>query len=476
MVVYIIGAGPGDPELLTIKAKRLIKRAEVLIYDKLINKSIINWAPSNCLLIYVGKRENESKKSQKIQKEINDMLLKYGDNKRVVRLKGGDPFIFGRGGEEALICANADIRFEIVPGISSFYAAPAYAGIPISHREYNSVFAVLTGHESEKAKSAIDWSRLPETLFVLMGVSKIRELATNLLNIGRDPTTPVAAVKWGTTIKQKTIMTDLAGLAKGIEDLDPPVVFVIGKIASLHSKLNWFESKLSIAKGKKVVLTRARNRIKESEELMKTYGLKPINMPLIDVTSRDFNLPDLDNFNSLIFTSVEGIKRFIDKVDISGFNGSIFCIGPKTKEFLLKQTGINSTIGNKYNSQGLAKVILDNLKKGSRILSIRSSAASKILMELLSTKFDVTEIYVYDIIQLEFDPELIKGTDAIFVMSASCAKILEKLDHNYFKNLTVVAIGPETSRFLTIPHITATEYTLNGMINEYLNYLWSDLK
>lgn len=476
MVVYIIGAGPGDPELVTIKAKRLIKSAEVLIYDRLIDKSIINWANSNCLLIYVGKREKESRTSQQIQKEINEMFLKYGYDKHVVRLKGGDSFIFGRGGEEALICANAEIRFEVVPGISSFYAAPAYAGIPISHREYNSVFAVLTGHESEKIKSAIDWSKLPETLFVLMGVSKIREIAENLLNVGRDPLTPVAAIKWGTTFKQKTIMTDLAGLSKGIEDLSPPIVFVIGDIASLHSRLNWFESKLSTARGKKVVLARARNHMKESVDLMKSYGFETINMPLIDIASRDFNIPDLDSFNALVFTSVEGIKRFVEKIDISAFDGSIFCIGPKTKEFLLNQTGINSTIGDEYNSQGLAKIILRKLKKGNKILSLRSSAASGTLLELLSTKFDVTEIFLYDIIQLESDPELIKGTDAIFVMSASCAKSLVKLDQNNFKNITVVAIGPETSRFLTIPHITATEYTLNGMINEYLSYLWSERK
>jgi uroporphyrinogen III methyltransferase/synthase len=476
VVVYIIGAGPGDPELLTIKGKRLIKSAEVLIYDRLIDKSIINWTPSNCLLIYVGKREKESRTSQQIQNEINEMFLKYGYDKHVVRLKGGDPFIFGRGGEEALICANAGIRFEVVPGISSFYAAPVYAGIPISHREYNSVFAVLTGHESEKIKSAIDWSKLPETLFILMGVSKIREIAENLLNVGRDPLTPVAAIKWGTTFKQKTVMTDLAGLSKGIEDLNPPIVFVIGNNASLHSKLNWFENKMSSAKGKRVVLTRARNHMKESEDLMKSYGFKPIGMPLIDITSRNFSIPDLSSFNALIFTSIEGIKRFVEKVDISAFKGSIFCIGPKTKEFLLKQTGINSTIGDKYNSQGLARTILRNLKNGSRILSVRSSAASETLLELLSIKFDVTEIFVYDIIQLESDPEIIKGSDAVFVMSASCAKSLVKLDQNYFKNITVVAIGPETSRFLTIPHITATEYTLNGMINEYLSYLWSERK
>ncbi|MHA2326224.1 MAG: uroporphyrinogen-III C-methyltransferase, partial [Promethearchaeota archaeon] len=164
MVVYIVGAGPGDPELITLKAKRLIKEADIIIYDRLINEEILVWAKAECKIVYMGKRDGESKSSQHRQKEINSAIIKYGRDYRVVRLKGGDPFIFGRGGEEALICEASNIKFELVPGISSFYAAPAYAGIPITHREYNSVFAVLTGHESIKTKSAIKWSALPETI------------------------------------------------------------------------------------------------------------------------------------------------------------------------------------------------------------------------------------------------------------------------------------------------------------------------
>ena len=303
MVVYLVGAGPGDPELITIKAKRLIKKAEVLIYDRLVSDVIVSWAPPNCKLIYMGKHNEDSNISQQIQKDIISILLKYGRNQNVVRLKGGDPFIFGRGGEEALACVNESIKFEIVPGVSSFYAAAAYSGIPVSHRDFNSVFAVLTGHESLKAKSTIDWSKLPETIIILMGVSKIQEIAKNLLATGRDNETPVAAVEWGTTHKQKTLITTLGNLASGIEGLNPPTVFIIGYIVKLHSSLNWFEKKMKAASGKKVVLTRARSHMVESEKILKAYDIEPIIMPLIEIVSRDFRIPKISDYDCLLYTS-----------------------------------------------------------------------------------------------------------------------------------------------------------------------------
>ena len=170
MVVYIVGAGPGDPMLITLKAKTLIQDAEVIIYDKLVDREILNWANPGCELIYVGKREKGSGQSGSIQERINELLKELGPKRIVVRLKGGDPFIFGRGGEEAQVCARLGIPFEIVPGISSAFAVPAYAGIPASHRDCNSCFAVLTGHESDKEDSMIDWEHLPENLIILMGV------------------------------------------------------------------------------------------------------------------------------------------------------------------------------------------------------------------------------------------------------------------------------------------------------------------
>ncbi|MHA2006244.1 MAG: uroporphyrinogen-III C-methyltransferase [Promethearchaeota archaeon] len=474
MVVYIVGAGPGDPELITLKAKRLIKEADIIIYDRLINEEILVWAKAECKIVYMGKRDGESKSSQHRQKEINSAIIKYGRDYRVVRLKGGDPFIFGRGGEEALICEASNIKFELVPGISSFYAAPAYAGIPITHREYNSVFAVLTGHESIKTKSAIKWSALPETIIVLMGASNIHYISQKLINVGRDKSTPVAAIKWGTTPKQNTKITTLGKLAEGLEEITPPTIIIIGAITSLHYKLNWFEKKLEDLKDKKIIIARAKNHSKESEEMLKSYKIEPITMPLIEVVPRKFDLPKLNDYNALVFTSVEGVTRVGEKVDLNTFKGKIFAIGPKTRKLLFEKFKIKAYMGKKYNSEGLGKHIITNLQEGSKILLLRSSAATNELKNILKSTFIVSSVYLYDIKTLPADPNLVKDADVIFVMSASCAKSLERLNKEILERPIIVSIGPETSKHLTIPHLTSREYTFQGMLNTYLNYLWSE--
>lgn len=472
MVVYIIGAGPGDIELVTLKAKRLIQESEVLIYDKLVNEEVLNWAPPNCELIYMGKREKGSASSQETQQEINDLIRKHGPSKRMVRLKGGDPFIFGRGGEEAQVCVREGIPFEIVPGISSAFAAPSYAGIPASHRDFNSSFAVLTGHEAVKAESSIDWAHLPETLIILMGVANIKDIAGKLVETGRDPSTPMAAIFKGTTPQQKTQMSTLGAVAdQGIE-FSPPVIFVVGQIAGLHKELAWFERKLDKARGKKVVLTSADSHQPESQELLESYGFEVISMPLIEIVPREFTVPDLENYDALVFTSVEGVKKVRGAVDLTSFKGDVFAIGPRTKSILSKEYNIKASSGERYNSEGLAEWITKNQNRGSRILALRSSAATDVLSDMLSKTFEVNEVPVYDIKRLEANPEGIAGADAIFATSASCAKSLAELDPSIYKERTLVSIGPETSKHLTVPHVTATTHNVQGMIDAYLDHLW----
>ena len=236
--VYLIGAGPGDPELLTLKALRLIKSAEVILYDRLINQEILLFAKPDCELVYVGKEDG---KHTIEQEKINELLLRYAHTKEVVvRLKGGDPFIFGRGGEEALFLAEHGIEFEIVPGVSSFYSVPAYAGIPITFRGISSSFAVITGHEDpRKEKSSIDWESLKgiNTLIVLMGVSRRKEIAKRLIEVGRDPKEPVAFIENGTTEKQKVILTDLYELSTNPPEVSPPAIMVVGHVVRLREKL-----------------------------------------------------------------------------------------------------------------------------------------------------------------------------------------------------------------------------------------------
>ena len=236
--VYLIGAGPGDPELLTLKALRLIKSADVILYDRLINQEILLFAKPECELVYVGKEDG---KHTIEQEKINELLLRYAHTKEVVvRLKGGDPFIFGRGGEEALFLAEHGVEFEVVPGVSSFYSVPAYAGIPITFRGISSSFAVITGHEDpRKEKSNIDWESLKgiNTLIVLMGVSSRKEIAKRLIEVGRDPKEPVAFIENGTTEKQKVILTDLYELSTNPPEVSPPAIMVVGHVVRLREKL-----------------------------------------------------------------------------------------------------------------------------------------------------------------------------------------------------------------------------------------------
>jgi uroporphyrinogen III methyltransferase/synthase len=475
MVVYIVGAGPGDIELLTLKAKRLVERGDVILYDKLVNPKILDWAAPDCEIIYVGKREKDSDPSQHIQVDINELLIEKGKNNRLVRLKGGDPFIFGRGGEEAQICKANNIPFEIVPGISSCFAAPAYSGIPVSHREYNSSFAVLTGHESDKDESSIDWVHLPENIVVLMGVSRIKHTAQKLLELGRPPDTPVGAVRKGTTVEQKTVMTTLGQLAESGVPLEPPVAFVIGPVAALHEELSWFEEKLKGAQGKKIVLTRERGHMAESLPVFETFGMEVIQMPLIEVMEKDFDVPDINTFDALVFTSQEGVKQASKAVDIGSYKGRTFTIGPKTKHYLKDNFEINASMGERYNSHGLAEHMLVSLEPGSKILALRSSAATSVIREMLEAKFDYTEIAVYDIKSLEPVPEKLEGADAVFIVSASCGKAVSSMEVGELEGKVIVSIGPETSRHLPMPHVMAQEHTIQGMIDAYIDFIWTGL-
>jgi uroporphyrinogen III methyltransferase/synthase len=474
MVVYIVGAGPGDRELVTLKARRLIEEADVILYDKLVNPEILEWASHDCEIINVGKREPHSEQSQHIQSDINDLLVKYGKGKKLVRLKGGDPFIFGRGGEEAQICASNDIPFEIVPGMSSAFAVPAYAGIPVSHRDFNSSFGVITGHESDKDVSAIEWMNLPENIVILMGVGKIKTTAEILIEHGRDPSTPTAGIYSGTTPKQKTVITTLGKLAdKGIE-LEPPVIFVVGPIVALHEELSWFERKLTNVRGKRVLLTRAKGHEKESIRLLEEYGIQVESMPLIEIVPRDFTVPDLNGYDAVVFTSLEGVKRVAVSVDLNSYGGRFYAIGPKTRSYLKENTGNQVSMGEKYNSQGLGEHICSTLERGRRILALRSSAATHALRDLLTPNYTYEELHVYDISPLPADAEKVRQNDVIFVVSATCAKSISELAAPDLAGKTIISIGPETSKNLDMPHLTAREHTIKGMLDTYIEYLWSD--
>ncbi|HDQ07081.1 MAG TPA: uroporphyrinogen-III C-methyltransferase [Candidatus Bathyarchaeota archaeon] len=242
--VFLVGTGPGDPSLLTLKAVEVLKDADVVVYDRLVPESILHLAPKDAEKIYVGK---SSEKHQLSQEKINELLVdKAVDGKRVVRLKGGDPFVFGRGGEEAEALTDSKIAFEVVPGVTSAVAAPAYAGIPLTHRDYASSVAVVTGHQAADAESPIDWGRLAgsvDTIVVLMGVGSLESTATSLMEGGLSSDMPVAVIEWGTTEKQKTLIARLGTVAEEVKEknVKPPAVIVIGEVVNLGGKLSWFK-------------------------------------------------------------------------------------------------------------------------------------------------------------------------------------------------------------------------------------------
>lgn len=254
--VYLVGAGPGDPGLITVRGLTLLRQAEVLIYDRLVHPDLVAEAPADAVRIYVGK---ESGRHCMPQERINRLLVTSAQQGAVVvRLKGGDPFVFGRGGEEAQTLVEAGIPFEIVPGVSSAVAVPAYAGIPLTHRKVASSFAVITGHEeAEKEKSSLPWGEFAtavDTLVVLMGVKSLPQIVPQLINAGRSPETPVALIRQGTTAEQHTIIGTLADIVAKAEavKLAPPVVTVIGEVVRLRAQLQWFTENVSIEEKSKV--------------------------------------------------------------------------------------------------------------------------------------------------------------------------------------------------------------------------------
>ncbi len=283
--VFLVGAGPGDPKLITVKALEVLQQADVVIYDRLISPQLLMYTRADALKVYVGKEKDRHTLKQE---EINENLVRYAlQGKTVVRLKGGDPTIFGRVGEEANELVKHDIPFEIVPGVSSVYAVPAYAGIPITHRDHASSFYVVTGHEKpEKLVTSLNWQHLAhaaDTLIFLMGVSRIETIREQLLRHGRSPATPVALIRWGTRAEQATLICTLDDVADKVKEMNflPPAVIVIGDVVQLRNTLQWAENRPLF--GKRILVTRARSQASEMVRQIEQLGGEAISFPVLAI-------------------------------------------------------------------------------------------------------------------------------------------------------------------------------------------------
>ncbi|NLB17221.1 MAG: uroporphyrinogen-III C-methyltransferase, partial [Syntrophomonadaceae bacterium] len=326
-MVFLVGAGPGDPGLLTVKAADLIKKCDVIVYDRLVGPKIIAGAAENVERVFVGKESNNHSLPQE---EINQLIVQRArQGKMVVRLKGGDPFVFGRGGEEAEFLRLNNIPFEVVPGVTSAVAAPAYAGIPVTHRDFTSTLTIITGHERpDKKKSSIPWEQIAAgkgTLVFLMGVENLGTIVSNLIAFGRSPETPVALVRWGTLPDQEVLTGTLHNIVDEVktQGFRPPAVIVVGEVVKLREELRWFDNRpLS---GRTIVVTRARNQASRMVAELEGLGAQVIEFPTIKIKpiaapGLQACLTKMSEYSWLTFTSVNGVKEFISQLHELGFD------------------------------------------------------------------------------------------------------------------------------------------------------------
>ncbi|MBU0463460.1 MAG: uroporphyrinogen-III C-methyltransferase [Proteobacteria bacterium] len=498
--VYLIGAGPGDPGLLTIKAKECIETADVVVYDYLASPFLLNYARSDAQIIYVGKKGGDHTLSQD---KINLLLVdKAKQGFDVARLKGGDPFVFGRGGEEAQMLLSHGVSYEVVPGVTSAIAAPAYAGIPITHRDHTSFVSFITGHEDPTKKdTSMQWdvyAKSNATLVFLMGVKNLENIVKNLIKHGKPSDTPIALVRWGTTARQKTVTGTLETIVERVKQakLKSPAIIVIGHVVSLREELAWFDKRPLF--GKRIVITRARAQASDLVSKLSKLGAQCIEIPTIQIVPPEDTAPlkksieNITDYDWLVFTSVNGVKFFFDVLFDMGHDVRVLghlkfaCIGPVTKE-RLKSYGILSDILPKtYRAESVIEAFSTVEIKDKKILLPRAKQARTILPEEL-TKMgaQVDDVVAYET-QLNSDgkKELISllddnEIDAITFTSSSTVSnfmsLLESKDaKKLLKNVVTASIGPitsDTARSLDIePDIEAKEYTIQGLVNSLLAY------
>jgi uroporphyrinogen III methyltransferase/synthase len=503
--VYLVGAGPGDPGLLTLKAKACLEKADVLIYDYLANKAFLNHADEKAELIYVGKKGGDHTLSQE---EINELIVdKAQKGLTVVRLKGGDPFIFGRGGEEAEELVKAGVSFEVVPGVTSAIAVPAYAGIPLTHRDYTSTVALITGHEDPtKETSSIAWDKLATsvgTLVFLMGVGNLPQIAKSLMSHGRSPDTPVALIHRGTVPEQKTVVGRLQDIAERAqkEGLKPPAIIVVGDIVNLREQLNWFENKPLF--GKRIVVTRAREQASGFLARLNALGAACIEFPTIQVVPPktweplDRAIRRLERYQWLLFTSVNGVKYFFRRLEDLGLDVrelkdvKVGAIGPKTAEAVSKKGIRPDLVPDEYRAEAVLEAFKKWDVKGMKILLPRAAKAREVLpVGLVKMGANVDEIPAYETVRPDHDKGRVKDMlekgeihMVTFTSSSTVTNFVEIFgeERQYLKtwmnNVAVACIGPITARTAEEQGLSVSllpdEYTIKALTNAIVQYFAS---
>ncbi|MFA9497311.1 MAG: uroporphyrinogen-III C-methyltransferase [Deltaproteobacteria bacterium] len=498
--VYLVGAGPGDPELITLKGLECIKNADVIIYDYLASPSLLKHAREHAEIIYVGKKGGDHTLSQD---RINALIAEKAQKGfTVTRLKGGDPFIFGRGGEEAEVLIDARIPFEIIPGVTSAIAAPAYAGIPLTHRKFTSTIAFVTGHEDPaKAESNIDWAALAKgigTIVFLMGVKNLHHITDRLMHHGMSPDTPVALVRWGTTPKQTTVSGTLDTIVERTKaaGLKPPAIIVVGHVVKLREKMRWFETRPLM--GQCIVVTRAREQASDLVKRLSDLGAECLECPTIkvsppqDVKPLDRAMENLSSYDWLIFTSVNGVNFFFERLfqknkDVRALKDiHTAVIGPATEKRLFDFGLKSDIVPESYRAESVVKAFAGKDVTGRKILLPRAKEARPVLpLELKKMGAVVDEVTAYCTHAVKDNTDVLsarlkeRSIDMITFTSSSTVKNFRALFPNedlkdLMRGVTIASIGPvtaDTARDLGFDvHIIAESYTIPGLCQAILTH------
>ncbi len=483
-----------------------MEEADAIVYDRLAPKSLLGYAGPGAELIYVGKKPGEPSMPQE---EINALLVELGRaGKTVVRLKGGDPYVFGRGGEEALALMEAGLPFEVVPGVTSGIAAPAYAGIPVTHRGVSTSVALVTGHEDPtKDRSDVDWKTIAnaaDTLVLYMGVGRLREISSELISAGRSPETPVAVIRWGTIPEQRTVTGSLEDIADRVAEakLKPPAITVVGEVVALRGAgLDWYERRPLF--GRRVVVTRARAQAGELSARLERLGAEVLEFPTIEIRPPedwrplDEAIRDLDSFSWLIFTSVNGVDAFVDRLSHHGLDlravprgARVAAIGPATAQ-RIREAGLRvDVVPDEFRAEALIESVSGAALAGKRILIPRARAAREILPEKLrEAGAEVVVAPAYESIpSSEGKDELAKmleagGIDCVtFTASSTVENFVGAFGVEEAGRLLggtrVACIGPitaETARSSGIRvDVEAREYTIPGLIEAVVDFFAAD--
>jgi uroporphyrinogen III methyltransferase/synthase len=485
--VYLVGAGPGDPGLLTARALELIAAADSILYDRLIPDEALADARDDAELLYVGKRPGADSVAQE---QIHDELT--GRARRgqvVVRLKGGDPFVFGRGGEEAEALRDAGVEFEVVPGVTSGVAAPAYAGIPVTHRDDASAVAFVTGHENpDKDETALDWDALahfPGTLVLYMGIKNLPLIADRLEAAGRDPEEPAAAVHRGTQPGQRAVVATLGTLAEAVAEqrLEAPSILVFGAVAGRREDLAWLERRPLY--GKRIVVTRARAQVSRLAGTLRSLGAEVIELPAIRIEPRLDTAEVRDavaaigTYALVCLTSPNGVRLLFEALADHGLdaralaNATVAAIGPGTAAALAERGVMADIVPERYVAESLAEA-LEKVDVSSRpVLIARASEARELLPRALADRgANVDVVALYETVREDPDPEAIEAAQSAdyvtFTSSSTVRNLLAAVGDRFPRDARVVSIGPVTSEAAReaglVVHVEADRHDPAGLV------------